>query len=130
MGPGAIASNVAKGSNVLRELLYNESGKTLIFARTKVRAAELAEHLQSRGYAVEAMHRHCAEAERGVFIDELRTIWEQQQFLPRSPAGRTDASLKTLREARFNHHAGPIEKARRKSLALADKHLLWRFRSK
>ena len=42
-----------------------------------------------------------AEAERGVFIDELRTIWEQQQFLPRSPAGRTDASLKTLREARL-----------------------------
>ena len=80
--------------------------------------------------AAEAMHRHCAEAERGVFIDELRAIWEQQQFLPRSTAGRMDASLKTLREARFNHHAGPIERARRKSLALADKHLLWRFRSK
>jgi glycosyltransferase involved in cell wall biosynthesis len=83
--------------------------------------------------AAEAMRRHCAEAERGVFIDELRTIWEQQQFLPRSTAGkmdRMDASLKTLREARFKHHAGPIEKARRKSIALAERHLLWRFRSK
>jgi len=83
--------------------------------------------------AAEAMRRHCGEADRGVFIDELRAIWEQQQFLPRSTAGRMrrmDASLKTLREARFNHHAGPIEKARRKSMALAERHLLWRFRSK
>jgi len=80
--------------------------------------------------AAEAMRRHCAEAERGLFIDELRTIWEQQQFLPRSPAGRTDASLKTLREARLSHHAGPIEKARQRSVALAERHLLWRFRSK
>jgi glycosyltransferase involved in cell wall biosynthesis len=81
-------------------------------------------------HAAEAMRRHCAEAERGVFIDELRTIWEQQQFLPRSPAGRTDARLKTLREARLNHYAGPIEKARQRSVALAERHLLWRFRSK
>jgi glycosyltransferase involved in cell wall biosynthesis len=81
-------------------------------------------------HAAEAMHRHRAEAERGVFIDELRTIWEQQQFLPRSPAGRTDAGLRTLREARLNHNAGPIEKARQRSVALAERHLLWRFRSK
>jgi glycosyltransferase involved in cell wall biosynthesis len=83
--------------------------------------------------AAEDMRHHRAEAERGVFIDELRTIWERQQFLPRTIAdrmGRMDARLKTLREARFNHHAGPIEKARRKSIALAERHLLWRFRSK
>jgi glycosyltransferase involved in cell wall biosynthesis len=80
--------------------------------------------------AAEAMRRHCVEAERGVFIDELRAIWEQQQFLPRTTTGRGDAGLKTLREARFDHHAGSIEKARRKAMALVERHLLWRFRSK
>jgi hypothetical protein len=35
-----------------------------------------------------------------------------------------------LREARFDHHAGPIRKARRKALALVERHLLWRFRSR
>jgi hypothetical protein len=80
--------------------------------------------------AGEAMRRHRVEAERGVFIDELRAIWEQQQFLPRSTAGRMDASLKTLREARLDHDEGPIERARRKTIALAERHLLWRFRSK
>lgn len=80
--------------------------------------------------AAEAMRRHRVEAERGVFIDELRAIWEQQQFLPRSTAGRMDASLKTLRKARFDHDTSPIERARRKAMALAERHLLWRFRSK
>jgi glycosyltransferase involved in cell wall biosynthesis len=80
--------------------------------------------------AAEAMRHYRVEAERGVFIDELRAIWEQQQFLPRTTTATGDAGLKTLREARFDHHAGPIRKARRKALALVERHLLWRFRSR
>ena len=44
----------------------------LIFARTKLRAAELAEHLQSRGYAVEAMHGDLNQAQRESVLRRLR----------------------------------------------------------
>ncbi len=44
----------------------------LIFARTKVRAADLAEHLQSRGYAVEAMHGDLNQAQRETVLRRLR----------------------------------------------------------
>ncbi len=44
----------------------------LIFARTKVRAAELAEHLQTRGYAVEAMHGDLNQAQRETVLRRLR----------------------------------------------------------
>jgi ATP-dependent RNA helicase DeaD len=45
---------------------------SLIFARTKVRAAELAEHLQSRGYAVEAMHGDLNQVQRETVLRRLR----------------------------------------------------------
>jgi len=44
----------------------------LIFARTKLRAAELAEHLQSRGYAVEAMHGDLNQQQRETVLRRLR----------------------------------------------------------
>ncbi len=44
----------------------------LIFARTKLRAAELAEHLQSRGYAVEAMHGDLNQQQRESVLRRLR----------------------------------------------------------
>ncbi len=44
----------------------------LIFARTKVRAADLAEHLQSRGYAVEAMHGDLNQVQRETVLRRLR----------------------------------------------------------
>jgi ATP-dependent RNA helicase DeaD len=44
----------------------------LIFARTKLRAAELSEHLQSRGYAVEAMHGDLNQQQRESVLRRLR----------------------------------------------------------
>jgi len=44
----------------------------LIFARTKLRAAELADHLQGRGYAVEAMHGDLNQQQRESVLRRLR----------------------------------------------------------
>ena len=44
----------------------------LIFARTKLRVAELAERLQARGYAVEAMHGDLNQAQRESVLRRLR----------------------------------------------------------
>jgi tetratricopeptide (TPR) repeat protein len=62
--------------DALTQLLETEAvpGEAmLIFARTKLRAAELSERLQARGYAVEALHgdpeRAIGEAEQILAID-------------------------------------------------------------
>jgi ATP-dependent RNA helicase DeaD len=46
---------------------------TLIFSRTKIGAAELAEKLEARGYAAEAMHGDMNQAQREVVIRRLRS---------------------------------------------------------
>lgn len=45
---------------------------TLVFVRTKLRAAELAERLQARGYAAEAMQGDMSQAQREMVIRRLR----------------------------------------------------------
>jgi len=44
----------------------------LIFARTKIRTADLAESLQARGYAAEAMHGDMNQAQREMVMRRLR----------------------------------------------------------
>ena len=44
----------------------------LIFARTKIRTADLAESLQARGYAAEAMHGDMNQAQRETVMRRLR----------------------------------------------------------
>ncbi|HXV44770.1 MAG TPA: DEAD/DEAH box helicase [Anaerolineae bacterium] len=61
--------------DVLSHVLETEAEPgeaVLIFARTKVGAAELAEKLQVRGYAVEAMHGDMSQAQRESVIRRLR----------------------------------------------------------
>jgi ATP-dependent RNA helicase DeaD len=61
--------------NALTQLLETEAvaGEAiLIFARTKVGAAELAERLQARAYAAEAMHGDMNQAQREAVIRRLR----------------------------------------------------------
>ncbi len=61
--------------NVLSQVLETETEPgeaVLIFARTKVGAAEVAEKLQARGYMVEAMHGDMSQAQRESVIRRLR----------------------------------------------------------
>ncbi|HXG68371.1 MAG TPA: DEAD/DEAH box helicase [Blastocatellia bacterium] len=61
--------------NVLTHLLEAEAapgGAILIFARTKVGAADLTERLQARGYAAEAMHGDMSQAQRESVIRRMR----------------------------------------------------------
>jgi ATP-dependent RNA helicase DeaD len=69
--------NVSEGQkpDVLTRLLEAEAGAgeaALIFARTKVGAAELTEKLQARGYAAEAMHGDMSQAQREAVIRRMR----------------------------------------------------------
>jgi ATP-dependent RNA helicase RhlE len=50
--------------NVLRELLYNESGKTLIFARTKRGTERLAKDLIRDGFAASMIHGDRTQSQR------------------------------------------------------------------
>lgn len=62
--------------NVLSQVLETETEPgeaVLIFARTKVGAAEVAEKLQARGYMVEAMHGDMSQAQRESVIRRLRS---------------------------------------------------------
>lgn len=62
--------------DVLSHVLETETEPgeaVLIFARTKVGAAELAEKLQARGYAVEPMHGDMSQAQRESVIRRLRS---------------------------------------------------------
>ncbi len=61
--------------DVLSHVLETETEPgeaVLIFARTKVGAADLAEKLQVRGYTVEAMHGDMSQAQRESVIRRLR----------------------------------------------------------
>ena len=61
--------------NVLTHLLETEAvpgGAILIFARTKVGAADLSEKLQARGYEAEAMHGDMSQAQRESVIRRMR----------------------------------------------------------
>lgn len=62
--------------DVLSHVLETETEPgeaVLIFARTKVGAAEVAEKLQARGYAVEPMHGDMSQAQRESVIRRLRS---------------------------------------------------------
>jgi len=50
--------------NVLRELLYNESGKTLIFARTKRGTERLAKDLMRDGFNAAMIHGDRTQSQR------------------------------------------------------------------
>ena len=78
--------------------------------------------------AAEDMHRFLIEGERGLFLDELRAIWERASFLPRTK--QATANLKALREAQFDSNAGPVRKVLRRSHTLLDRYLLWRLRAR
>jgi ATP-dependent RNA helicase DeaD len=61
--------------DALTHLLETESGEgeaVIIFARTKVGAADLAEKLQARGYEAEAMHGGMSQAQRESLIRRMR----------------------------------------------------------
>ena len=69
--------NVSEGqkSDVLTRLLEIESTSgeaVLIFHRTKLGAANLADKLQARGYSAEAMHGDMSQAQRESVIKKLR----------------------------------------------------------
>ncbi len=62
--------------DALMQLLEGHSSPgeaTLVFVRTKSRAAELAERLQARGYAAEAMQGDMNQAQRETVIRRLRS---------------------------------------------------------
>jgi glycosyltransferase involved in cell wall biosynthesis len=80
--------------------------------------------------AAEDINRYRVEAERGGFIEELRAIWEYAAIRPARRRADPQLVLAMLREALFDHKATSMQKARRKSLGLLDRHLLWRFRSR
>ena len=54
--------------NVLRELLYNESGKTLIFARTKRGTERLAKDLMRDGFAASMIHGDRTQSQRSAAL--------------------------------------------------------------
>jgi len=74
------------------------------------------------------MRRFLVEGERGLFLDELRAIWEHASFLPRIRTTAAAVNLKALRDAQFDSNAGLVRKALRRSHTLLDRHLLWRLR--
>ncbi|MCC6457489.1 MAG: DEAD/DEAH box helicase [Caldilineaceae bacterium] len=62
--------------DALAQLLETEAtpgSATLVFVRTKLRAAEVAERLQARGYAAEAMQGDMSQAQRESVIRRLRS---------------------------------------------------------
>ena len=61
------AVRIALG-NVLRELLYNESGKTLIFARTKRGTERLAKDLMRDGFAASMIHGDRSQSQRSAAL--------------------------------------------------------------
>ena len=66
----------AQKLDALMQLLEGHSSPgeaTLVFVRTKSRAAELAERLQARGYAAEAMQGDMNQAQRETVIRRLRS---------------------------------------------------------
>jgi glycosyltransferase involved in cell wall biosynthesis len=80
--------------------------------------------------AADDMRRLRLETARGVFADELRSIWGRAQLRPRRTAEETQSAIAMLRDLRFDHHATLTERVRSKSRAMLDRHLLWRFRSR
>jgi ATP-dependent RNA helicase DeaD len=57
----------------LLETVSVPGAATLVFVRTKLRAAEVAERLQARGYAAEAMQGDMSQAQRESVIRRLRS---------------------------------------------------------
>src|SRR5262249_27374750 len=61
-----------KLDTLTRILEAEEGAAVLIFAHTKISTADLADKLQTRGYAAEAMHGDMTQAQREVVIRRLR----------------------------------------------------------
>ena len=100
--------------------------KAAAWMRALARDATLRASIGAR--AAEDMRRFLVEGERGLFLDELRAIWEHASFLPRARTKEAVASLKALRDTQFDANAGPVRKALRRSHTLLDRYLLWRLR--
>lgn len=105
-----------------------EIDEAVAWMRALARDATLRASIGRR--AAEDMRRFLVEAERGLFLDELRALWEHASFLPRVRTKEAGANLRALRDAQFDSNAGPFRKVLRRSHALLDRHLLWRFRPK
>ena len=103
-----------------------EIDEAAAWMRTLARDAILRASIGAR--AAEDMRRFLVEGERGLFLDELRAIWEHASFLPRVRTTAAAVNLKALRDAQFDSNAGLVRKALRRSHTLLDRHLLWRLR--
>src|SRR5438552_18090218 len=94
--------------------------------RTLARDATLRASIGAR--AAEDMRRFLVEGKRGLFLDELRAIWEHASFLPRVRTTAAAVNLKALRDAQFDSNTGLVRKALSRSHALLQRHLRWRLR--
>jgi len=103
-----------------------EIDEAAAWMRTLARDATFRASIGAR--AAEDMRRFLVEGERGLFLDELRAIWEHASFLPRIRTTAAAVNLKALRDAQFDSNAGLVRKALRRSHTLLDRHLLWRLR--
>jgi ATP-dependent RNA helicase RhlE len=57
--------------DALRQLLYNEQGRTLVFARTKRGTERLAKQLQRDGFAAAMIHGDRSQAQRTAALDSF-----------------------------------------------------------
>ncbi len=60
----AIETSAMQKTSVLRDLLYNEKGKTLVFARTKRGTERLAKELMRDGFAAAMIHGDRSQSQR------------------------------------------------------------------
>jgi len=80
--------------------------------------------------AIEDINRYRQDAQRGQFVDELHAIWERAHSRQDRNDRDVEEALKNLRQAQSDTGASPMERARRKSRRLLDRHILWRLRSR
>jgi len=64
----AIETTAMQKSNVLRDLLYNEKGKTLVFARTKRGTERLAKELMRDGFSAAMIHGDRSQSQRNAAL--------------------------------------------------------------
>lgn len=77
--------------------------------------------------AAESIAAFIREGEKARFVDELRAIWEDRDFLPRRlPLSGQDFSQ--LRDFAFEQSGSTAEIVARKGRRMLDRHVLWRLR--
>jgi len=105
-----------------------ELDEAAAWMRALAKDPKLREKIGRRG--ADDIARYRSEAERATFIDELHAMWEHAAIVPARRRARSGQTLAKLREARFDQQATPMQKVRKRSWGLLDRHLLWRFRSR